>query len=261
LPAASPLKSKSRQITLAAVFAVVYFILRSVPTFQMIGIAGSFTAGDFVLTTLALIGGLWSGALAVVAGTILAYASRAPLFYGLDFLPALLNVAIVTLIVSKRHHIAQAAYLIVLLAFVVSPYSLTFAFGYIPYTWLHLVALVLLFSPLTTKVPRWLHASDFHQFLAVLLLAFVGTMAQHLMGGLLFELTLGMIGGIDPLTFRNTIWYGIFFVYPEERLLITALSTIIAAAVLASTRKWFVHIPSTRDSTCDAQNHASGTRF
>ena len=211
----------------------------------MIGIAGRFTAGDFVLTTIALIAGLWSGGLAVVVGTILAYASRAPLFYGLDFLPAVLNVAIIVLVVSKRYRIAQAIYLIVLVAFLVSPYSPTFVFDYVPYTWLHLVALVLLLSPLMTRVPRWLNASDFHQFIAVLLMAFVGTMAQHLMGGLLFELTLGMIGGVDPLTFRNTIWYVIFFVYPEERLLITALSTVIGVAVLASTRRWFVNFLST----------------
>jgi hypothetical protein len=211
----------------------------------MIGIGGRFTAGDFILTTIALIAGLWSGALAVVTGTVLAYSSRAPLFYGLDFLPALLNVAVVTLVVAKRHHIAQAIYLMVLVAFLISPYSLPFVFGYMPYTWLHLAALVLLLSPLMAKVPVWLNANDFRQLVAVVLMSFVGTMAQHLMGGLLFELTLGVIGGVDPLTFRNTIWYGIFFIYPEERLLITALSTVIAVAILASARRWLVRFPPT----------------
>lgn len=45
---------KTSQITLTAVFAAVYFILRSFPTFQMIGFSGRFTAGDFIVTAMVL---------------------------------------------------------------------------------------------------------------------------------------------------------------------------------------------------------------
>jgi hypothetical protein len=99
------------------------------------------------------------------------------------------------------------------------------------------------------KVPVWLNTNGFRQLIAVVLMAFVGTMGQHLMGGLLYELTLGVIGSVPPLTFRNTIWFGIFFIYPAERLLITALSTVIAVGILTSTRNWLGRIPSRGGST------------
>ncbi len=230
---------RTRQITLAAALGAVYFVLRSIPTFQMIGISGRFTAGDFLLTTIALVAGLWSGALSVIIGTVLAYALRPPLFFGLDFLPALVNVAIAALLLSNRHRIAQAIYLVVFIGYLASPYSLLFGYVYIPYTWLHIVALVLLLSPIVARIPRWLACGGPRQLAAMALLAFVGTMGQHLTGGLLYEFAVGFIGGIGPSNFR-AFWRLIFWFYPLERLVIVALSTVMAVGIYRSIRRWII---------------------
>lgn len=226
--------SKTRRITLGASLAATYFILRSIPTFQMIGISSRFTAGDFVLTSIALIGGFWSGTISVLIGTTLAYSVSPPTFFGLDFLPAVANVSISALVLTGRQKIAAGIYLACLLAFIFSPYSLLFAYSYLPYTWLHIVALVVLLSPLAGKTPAWLKMRDYREVLAIVVLAFTGTMGQHLVGGLLFELVTGYIGGISPSTFQNTIWRAIFFVYPFERTLIVAISVLIALALRRS---------------------------
>jgi len=81
----------SRRIELAIVFAVLYFVPRSLPNpipflFQIMGISGRLTAEDFLLTTIALMCGLWGGALSVIVGTILAYPVSGPMF--LDSIPA-----------------------------------------------------------------------------------------------------------------------------------------------------------------------------
>jgi hypothetical protein len=68
-------------------------------------------------------------------------------------------------------------------------------------------------------------------------LAFIGTMAQHLMGALLFELSLGVVGGMSPAAFAG-IWRIIFFVYPIERLVIVTFSTILAVAIFRSFQRW-----------------------
>ena len=68
-------------------------------------------------------------------------------------------------------------------------------------------------------------------------MAFVGTMAQHLMGGLLFELSLGVVGGMSLAGFAG-IWTVIFFVYPIERLVIVTISTILAVAIFRSFQRW-----------------------
>jgi hypothetical protein len=61
-------------------------------------------------------------------------------------------------------------------------------------------------------------------------------MGQHLVGGLLYEMAAGFTGGISPSNFGN-IWRVIFWLYPPERILIVAISTIIALAVYRSLRR------------------------
>ncbi len=231
-------RSKSAKIALTAVFAALYFVLRSLPNpipflFQMIGVSGRFTAGDFLLTIVALVAGLGGGVLSVFIGTVLAYPMSGTPFLGLDFLPGVMNILIVGLILGNRRRIAQGAYIALLLLFLVSPYSLLFGYGDVPYTWLHVVALVLLLSPVIARVPNWIVRNDNYQLAAVATLAFVGTMAQHLTGGLLFELAVGLVQGNSPTILRSN-WQIIFWLYPAERLLITAISTVISVGLVRS---------------------------
>jgi len=238
--APKPRTTTTRKITLAAVFAIVYFILRSVPTFSMIGISGQFTAGDFLLTSIALIAGLWSGTISVLIGTIIAYPIRPPIFLGLDFLPAVANVFIAALLLAGKRRIAQVSYIVILVAVLASPYSLLYGYDHIPYVWLHVIALAVLLSPAASRIPSWSKSGGYLEIAAIVILAFVGTMAQHLVGGFLFELVAGFVGGVTPTRFTD-IWRVIFFLYPEERLIIVALSTIIALAIFRSLDRWAPH--------------------
>ena len=237
MKAASSHFSKSRQVTLAAVFSAIYLILRIVPTFSMIGISGQFTAGDFILTSMAALAGLWSGAIAVLVGTVLAYAVRPPIFFGLDFLPGLVNVSIAALLLSGRRTMARAIYFVVIAVFLISPYSAFYGYDHVPYVWLHLVAFALLLSPIAGRIPSWIKAGGYFTVAGFAALSFIGTMAQHLMGGLLFEVSLGVVGGMNPTGF-TTIWQIIFFAYPIERCVIVVISTILAVAIFRSFQKW-----------------------
>jgi len=226
---------------MAAVLAAVYFVLRSLPNpvpflFQMIGISGRFTAGDFLLTTIVLVAGLWGGVLSVLIGTILAYPVSGTPFLGLDFLPGVANVLLVGLVLQNRRRIAQGIYAAILLAFLLSPYSLLFGYGYVPYAWLHILGLAVLFSPIIASVPTWLTRNDTRQLAAVAALAFVGTMAQHLTGGLLYEFTVGLVQG-NTTEFLRKSWQIIFWLYPAERLIIVLVSTLISAGLLRSIKR------------------------
>jgi hypothetical protein len=233
------MKLKTRQATLTAVLAAVYFILRSVPTFEMVGISGHFTAGDFMLPIIVMLAGFWGGVVSVLVGTVLAYAINPPIFLGLDFLPGVVNVAVMGLVLSNHRQIARSIYITIIATFLISPYSLLLGYGYIPYVWLHVIGLAILFSPLMTKIPSWIDKQGFRQLTAIGGLAFVGTMVQHLTGGLLYEVTAGYLGGIPPDAFR-LFWTIIFWLYPVERLLITGISSVIALALLRSIRRWVI---------------------
>jgi hypothetical protein len=233
--------TKSRKLMMAAVFAALYFVLRSLPNpipflFQMIGISGRFTAGDFLLTTVVLFAGLWSGTLSVFIGTILAYPLNPPLFLGLDFLPGVMNVAVTGLVLKNHLNLARGLYVLILGAFILSPYSLTFGYMYIPYTWLHIVALVVLISPITAKAPKLMMRNGMRQVLTMGALAFVGTMTQHLTGGLLYELTIGLVQGNSPAILAKS-WQVIFWLYPTERLVLTVISTVISTGLLRAFKR------------------------
>jgi hypothetical protein len=232
---------KSRKIAMAAVFAAVYFVLRSLPNpipflFQMIGISGRFTAGDFLLTSIVLLAGLWSGVVSVLIGTVLAYPVSGTPFLGLDFLPGVANILVIGLVLENHRRIAQALFAGILLAFLFSPYSLLLGYGYVPYAWLHLLALAILFTPIIPRIPSWLKSNDRRQLVAVAALAFVGTMAQHLTGGLLFEFTVGIVQG-NPVDFFMRNWQIIFWIYPTERVIIVLISTIISVGLLRSVKR------------------------
>jgi len=229
--------SRTRQVTLAAVFSAVYLVLSLVPTFSMVGVSGQFTAGDFILTSIAMIAGVWSGVVAVLVGTVVAYAVRPPIFFGLDFLPAVVNVGVSALLLAGRRRIAQGIYAVVLVVFLVSPYSLLYGFDHVPYSWLHVIAFAILLSPVAALIPSWVKRGGYWEVGAIAALAFIGTMAQHLAGALLFEFSLGVVGGMSPAEFAG-LWHVIFFLYPVERILITVLSTILAVGIFRSFQKW-----------------------
>jgi len=231
-----PQKSRTRQITMAAVLAAVYFVLRSVPTFEMVGLSARFTAGDFILPAIAIIAGPWAGAVSVIIGTIIGYAVRPPIFFGIDFLPGAVNVVVLGFVLSDRRQAARATYAAVLAVFLLSPYSLLFGYAQIPYTWLHIIAFIVLISPVAAKLPVWLKLDETHQLFSVVILAFIGTMVQHLTGGLLYEVATGYVGGIDPRTFQQ-LWRVIFWLYPVERLIIVAVSTFLAAGLYRTIRQ------------------------
>jgi hypothetical protein len=220
---------------LAASFSAIYAVLRTIPTFEMIGVSARFSGGDFLLTSIALVCGFWSSILSVVIGTTLAYALRPPIFYGLDFLPGMLNVAIASLIIAGRSKIALGVYVATLVAFMLSPYSLLFGYGPVPYSWLHILALIALLPPISSRIRALIEVGGLRQIAGVGLLSFIGTMGQHLAGGLLYELTVGFVGGIAPLNFIS-FWRLIFWVYPIERGIIIVISTVLALGVFRSVR-------------------------
>jgi hypothetical protein len=136
----------------------------------------------------------------------------------------------------NHRRIAQGLFAGILLAFLLSPYSLLLGYGYVPYVWLHMVALALLFSPIIPKIPSWVMRNDRRQLVAVAALALIGTMAQHLAGGLLYEFTVGIVQGNSIEVLRRN-WQIIFWIYPTERVVITLVSTFLSAGLLRSVKR------------------------
>jgi hypothetical protein len=95
-----------------------------------------------------------------------------------------------------------------------------------------------LISPLRSKAVSWigtLKATYLPWGLAIV--AFIGTMMQHLTGNLVFELTWGQpIGGLTAEGF-NGIWTAAFFVYPIERAVLILITVLVGTPLVRILKK------------------------
>lgn len=227
----------TRKLTLTATFAAVYAIFRLIPISRTIGIPGSITAGGVILPVVALFLDLPFAVASVIIGTyIAAFAPWNPLrFYGLDFLPGVLYVTVAGLILRGQRKLALAISLAIFLVFSVTPNTEIFVGQNlfsppIPYFWMHIVTLIILISPLTARVPSMVKSGSYAEVAtAVAVVAFVGTMTEHLTGGVLFALVAGS-GALRA-------WPLIFLFYPIERLIITVAAAVLGKPLIWNTRK------------------------
>jgi hypothetical protein len=167
-------------------------------------------------------------------------------FGGLDFLGGALNVALISLLVRGRRTEASFMYMATLGLFVINPNTEIFVgsnfrnlpipFQWfrlpsppIPYLWLHLIAFAVLLSPLTRNLGNiFVHGTRRQLAKAVLVAAFIGTMLEHAMGGILFASLFGSVA--------QSSWPFIFLVYPIERAVLVLGAVLVCTPLLLASR-------------------------
>ena len=235
-------KVTTKYIALIAVFSALYSILRLIPMGPMIGLSSSFSVSDALAPLYGIILGPYAGGLSIIIGTFTAMAMGKPvIFLGLDFLPAFINAVAVGFLIKRKWAPVAVLYIVLLSIFVLSPYSLlTVQVGSVPvpFTWMHIVALIVLLSPLSFKAVSNIKKSKMaYMALSLAVIAFIGTMLQHLTGNLVFQLILGKpIGGIDAAGFQG-LWHLIFFAYPVERIVLVIITVLIGVPLVRILKK------------------------
>ncbi|MBS7658869.1 MAG: ECF transporter S component [Candidatus Bathyarchaeia archaeon] len=231
---------KTKTLMLIAVFSALYFVLRMIPTFPMIGVSGgSFALADILAPLYGLILGPFIGGFSIIIGTFLAILAGKPIvFMGFDFLPALMNALIIGLIIKKKPVLAISLNALIFVLFLLHPYTaITVPIKFSQFEtqfffpWLHLIAFIILVSPVREKTVKWLSESLKTKIIAVSILTLIGTMVQHLTGSLLWETIYGIFMGKAPEAFK-LLWRAIFWVYPFERVFIVIISVIIGVPLL-----------------------------
>lgn len=213
----------------------------------MLGIPGAtFKAGDIVAPLFGVLLGPLLGPLAIAIGTFAAFSTGAPpVFLGLDFLPAATSATMMGLITRRRKRESILLNGTLILLFLSLPYTTFFiqVGSYsIPFVWLHVVGLVLLISPLSTRAASKISIQrlnvvdprlvDLGRNLGPLfVLSLIATLAQHIMGGILTQGVVGLNFNRVPGRYDTwqAFWTFVFWVYPVERT-----ATAIAAALLAA---------------------------
>jgi hypothetical protein len=238
----SHLSKNTKAIAAIAIFAALYSIVKLIPMGPMIGLSGTFSVADCLAPIYGIILGPYIGGSSVVLGTFISFAFGRPVnFMGLDFLPAFVNTVSIGFLMRKKWISAIILNVTLLAIFMANPLTVWFynvSLGSttiaVPFFWLHIVALAVLISPLGYKAGEWVKSlRPAFVVTGVAILAFVGTMMQHLTGNILTEVVRTQLTGImTPQTLTTIVWPGAFALYPWERLALVIMSVIVGVPLI-----------------------------
>jgi hypothetical protein len=217
------LKLSTIKIASIAVFAALQALLAVLPFTITIGVSGQITLGIIGGSLIGILLGPITGGLAVLIGSFVGVAlNPAGAIFGiLTPISPFLGAVGAGCIKIKRGYIAGAVILASLLIFYANP-SGREAFAY---TWLHIIAMIVSFSPL-----GWMAASTFDSpktakpIFGIVVAAFVGVLTDHIAGSAL------AIWYFSP-ALTPEIWFLAMPVYPIERIVAVILTIFIAAPV------------------------------
>jgi len=220
-------------------------MLRLIPISVWIGTSGRvFTATEFVAPLLGILLGPYAGSVVAVVGTFVGIVFTGRInFFGLDFLPVMVNALVLGFLMRRRWLFSALLYSGLLALFFVHPWTLHFVSVpllngevELPFVWLHIVAWLLLLSPLSRKSAESISGRTVSKAAGgIFLFALIGTTAQHLTGTLLFASMAVPLMGMTTQTLMAG-WVAVFYVYPVERLIIVLAATVVNVAVVRAVR-------------------------
>jgi len=222
-------KLSTVDVALMAVFAALQAILAIFPFTLTIGVSGQITLGVIGGPIIGILLGPIIGGLAVLIGSFVGvFLNPAGAIFGvLTVIPPFFGAVGAGCVKIKRGYVAGIVILASLLIFYAHPFGRT-AFLY---PWLHIIAMIIAFSPLAHKAGSTFDSPELTKpLLGITTAAFVGILTDHITGS-----ALG-IWYFSPIL-TPEIWYSIMLVYPVERIVALILASVIAAPVYSSLRK------------------------
>ena len=192
-----------------------------IPFTIAIGVSGNITMGVMTAPLIGFLLGPITGGISVFVGSLIGlFLNPSGAIFGpLTALPPALGAAASGCIRMKRGYVPGMIILLSVAAFYAHPFGRAALF----YPWLQIIAMILAFSPIAGLAASYFTTSELKKItFAVAVAALVGTLTDHAFGSAL---------GIWYYNLPTAIWNTIMYVYPIERVVTTAIVTIIGAPV------------------------------
>jgi hypothetical protein len=223
------MKLTAVNIALMAIFAALQVLLTTLPFTITLGVSGEITLGVIGGSLIGIILGPLTGGLAVLIGSLVGFFLNpaGALFGPFTALPPFLGAAGAGCVRTQRGYIAGAIIFASLLVFYAHP-SGREAFVY---SWLHIVAMIVAFSPLAHFAGSAFRAEKTAKpVYGIAVAAFVGVLTDHMAGSSL------AIWYFSPMLIPE-IWFSAMPIYPIERIAALVLIVLIATPVYYSLAK------------------------
>jgi hypothetical protein len=245
------LNRNTKAIASIAIFSALYAALRIIPTIPMIGTGATFHLSDILAPLFGILLGPYVGGISIIIGTFVAIGLGTPApFLGLDFLPAFVVAVSIGFLVKGKWLPVVVLNALLLIVYALNPFTVNFIvtpWGTVPYLWMHIAAFIVLLL-LGRQAGRWVKSPKTTLITAgFIILAFIGTMMQHLTGGLLYETVFGTIGSMTVASFATT-WNIVFYIYPWERLALIVGAVLVGVPVTKALQK-YIYPPETKQAT------------
>ena len=242
---------RTKQIALLTIFTALYIVLRFIPYTLLVGGAGGYLSfSDFLAPIIGILLGPYFGGLTVLLGNFGALGlGKSPVFVTtpfLDFLPDFIAVVSVGFLMRRKWLPVVALNAGLLALFLVDPLTSVFVTIpgtsiQIPFAYMHIAAFIVLLSPLGRWAGRWIATEGKTKLLAagLIIVTFIATMMQHLMGNILFELSFGQIGNppIIPAAGWPAEWTVVVFAYPVERTILIVSAVLVGIPLIRTIQK------------------------
>ena len=231
------LNRNTKAIAAIAIFSALYAALRIIPTVPMIGTGATFHLSDILAPLFGILLGPYVGGISIIIGTFAAIGINpsSVTFFGLDFLPAFVVAVSLGFLVRRKWLPVVILNAALLVGYAVNPLTSNFIstpWGTVPYLWMHIAAFIVLLSPLGRKAGQWIgNAKTVTITAGFAILAFMGTMMQHLTGGILYEVVLGQLTQTVQTSAYPGIWSFVFYIYPWERLALIIGAVLVGVPV------------------------------
>lgn len=215
------MKDMSVRASLIAVFAALQVLLSTLPLSVTIGIAGTITLGVIGGPLIGILIGPVLGGLAVLVGSLVGcFINPAGAIFGfLTVMPPLFGAISAGCVRTRKGYVGGAVILASLIAF----YAHEFGRQASIYPWLHIIAMIIAFSPLSLIAGSAFESSSYSKiFYGAVTAAFVGVMADHIVGSAI---------AIWYFNLPPAMWYMAMPVYPIERIIALIIASIIATPI------------------------------
>jgi len=231
---APDLSPATKDLALVCCFAPLYTLFSFWPLAPMIGVVGkSITMAAVMAPLVGVLLGPYLGAVtAGLGGIVGASLAQGGSFNPISFLPGTAAAFCAGLLYHRKERACILLYAVFLLALIfyppVGPFWL-----YPSFAWFQLAGLLILVSPLRSKAIDFARSqqSSTKLLLGISVICFIATMFAHVVGCLVFEIT-GWPLVFPQLDFWQSTWRFLTFVYPIERIVITALATLIGLPLI-----------------------------
>ncbi len=223
------MKITTKDLALIPIFASLHAVLSLLPFTITLGVQGQITLGIIGGPLIGILLGPFIGGSAVLLGSFISvYLNPLGAIFGpLSVITPTMGAFCTGCVKIKRGYFSGAAILASLLIFYAYPSGRE---AYL-FTWLHIAAMIVAFSPLASFASAGFSTSKptrSRLALSVIMSVFVGILADHISGCAIAIWYFWYTLGID---LTAEFWYTLIYVYPIERLVAIALTSVIAIPV------------------------------